>query len=448
MTADPSPAETRDPRAVPAHLAPVVGDAPVYTITDLYQGRDGVDGILKRVLGWGQPWVVGEVTDLKPRNDHLTFALRDDGARLDAFVHARIASKLGFTLENGLAIIARIRFDVFPGTGRIQGVVQELVPRDKGPRQLAFEQALGRLTAEGLLDPARKRSLPRFPRRIGIVTSSRGKAMDDLVVNLLRRWPRMSIKVWSATVQGEEAVGDLIRGIRGFNTHLPQTEVLIVGRGGGSVDDLWAFNDETLARTIAASAIPVVVSLGHTTDRSLAGLVADVDAATPSTAAELVTAVEESAVRQRLEDLERRHRAAIVRQRDELARRVLVLEGRRIFTDLRCLTERAGERLLHLRDRLPRAAAGMTLEPRHRTVLVARSLEDALRARTRDARRRFEELRLRLHGASPLAILERGYAVAERAEDGRTVRAPGDVAAGDAIRLRTHGGDIELEVTP
>lgn len=432
-----------DARAVPEHLRAVVGDAPVYTITDIYRGRNGIQ---RRVQNWGEPWIVGEVTDLKARGEHLVLGLRDEGGRLDVFIHARVAKTLGFTLENGHQVIAKIRFDVYAQTGKLQGVVSALVPRDKGPRQLAFEQALARLDAEGLLDPARKRPLPRFPRRIGIITSSRGKAIDDLVGNLVRRWPRLSIKVWSATVQGEEAVPDLIRAIRGFNTHLPDTEVLIVGRGGGSLDDLWAFNDEQLARTIAASAIPIVVSLGHTTDRSLAGLVADVDAATPSTAAELVTADEEAAVRRRLDELEARQRAAIARQRDALARRVLTLQERRIFVDLGCLTERARIRLDAAAERLPRAGAAMTAETRRRLEASERELTDAIEDRLETTRTRFDRARIRLHGTSPLALLERGYAVAERADDHRTVRGPEDVARGDALRLRTHGGDIDCEV--
>lgn len=438
------PAEAADPRAVPEHLRAIVGEATVYTITDIYQGRNGIQ---RRIQGWGEPWIVGEVTDLKPRGDHVVLGLRDGGGRLDLFIHRRIACTLAFTIENGLAVIAKIRFDVYPQTGKLQGIVSDLVPRDKGPRQLAFEQALARITADGLLDPARKRALPRFPRRIGIITSSRGKAIDDLVGNLVRRWPRLSIKVWSASVQGEEAVGDLIRGIRGFNTHLPETEVLIVGRGGGSLDDLWTFNDERLARAIAASAIPIVVSLGHTTDRSLAGLVADLDAATPSTAAELVTAVEEATVRRRLDELEARARTAIATKRDALARRLLTLEGRRIFAELGCLTERARDRLTRATERLPRAGATMTADARRRIDDVQRELGDAIDARVAESRVRFEQSRIRLHGASPLALLERGYSVAERRDDHRTIRGPGDVARGDAVRLRTHGGDIDCEVT-
>lgn len=436
------PVELTDPRALPSHLREVVGEATVYTVTDLY------NGIVRRVQAWGEPWVVGELTDLKPRNGgHLACSLRDDGGKLDLFIHARVLAALGFELEHGLGVLVRFRFDVYPQTGKLQGRVVDLVPRDKGPRQLAFEQAVARLREEGLLDPARKRALPRFPQRIGIITSSRGKVVDDLVTNLLRRRPRLSIKIWSATVQGEEAVGDLLRGIRGFNKHLPETDVLVVGRGGGSIDDLWAFNDEQLARAIAGSAIPVVVSLGHTSDRSLAGLVADLDAATPSTAAELVTALDEETVLRCFTSYEARLTTALRRKRDELAGRVHALERRRVFDDLACLTERAHDRLERLEHRLPRAGAALTLEARHRIAGVERDLGDGMRARSADARRRFEHARIRLHGASPLALLERGYSVVERASDGRTVRAPEDVTTGDAVRIRTHGGDIDCEVT-
>lgn len=435
------PVPIRDPREVPAHLQPVVGDARIYTITELY------GGVRRRVQNWGEPWIVGEVTDLKPRGAHLAFAVRDEGGKLELFCHARVLDQLGFTLEHGLAVFVRIRFDVYPPTGRIQGTVLELLPRDKGPRQLAFEQAHARLLAEGLFDPARKRSLPRWPERVGIVTSSRGKAIDDLVTNLLRRRPRLQIRVWSATVQGEEAVGDLLRGIRGFNKHLPETDVLIVGRGGGSIDDLWAFNDEQLARAVAASEIPVVVSLGHTTDRSLAGLVADLDAPTPSTAAELVTGLEEDAVRRCLDAAEARYVAAVLRQRQELERRVSALERRRIFADLRCLTERADERLDQLEHRLGRCGTAMTTRARHRWETLDRELASAIDDRLSTSRHRFEQLRLRLHGASPLALLERGYSVVERADDHRTVRGPEDAAPGTSVRIRTHGGDVSAEVT-
>lgn len=439
---NPDPASV-DPREVPEHLRSVVGDARVYTVTDLYQGRNG---IMQRVRGWGSPWTVGEITDLKERNGgHLAFGLRDEGARLDCFVHARLKDRLRFSLENGLAVIAKITFDVYPQGGRIQARIEDLLPRDKGPRQLAYEQTLAKLTAEGLLDRPRK-PLPRFPRSVGIVTSSRGKAIDDLITNMLRRWSRLHIRVWSVSVQGDDAVRDMVGAIRGFNKHLADTDVLVVGRGGGSLDDLWTFNDEELARAICGSSIPIVVSLGHTTDRCIAGMVADRDAPTPSTAAEMITSIEEISVLQRLAELERRMRGDVERHQRDLRRRVESLENRRVFRDPAALMERAGQRLSHASLRLPAAGRTLVAETRGRVDEAARTVALSMKERLRDGKEDFNSARIRLHSASPLALLERGYSVAERADDRRTIRGPQDVAAGDRIRLRTHGGDISCEV--
>lgn len=405
---------------LPAHLAAVVGDAKVYPLSEVY------NGILQRMAGWGTPWISAEITDLKPRDaGAIAFSLCDERARIDAFMSGAAVRALGFSVSDGLGVLCKVRFGVYAQGSKLQVRILELVPRDTGPRQLAYEQARARLTADGLLDRARKRPLPRYPTRVGIVTSRRGKAIDDILAVLGRRRPDLEVSIWSVSVQGSDAAVDIVAAIDGFTRLLPDTDVLLIGRGGGSADDLWVWNDERIARAIGRSTIPTVACVGHTADRSLAGLVADRDAETPSVAAELITPIERTAMDAKLDELTVRAADALQRRSVALRTRVELLGHRAVFTDPTALTEDLDRRLGQAGDTLDRAA------------------EHHVAA----ARERFDLVRVRTHAASPLGALERGFAVAQRASDGVIVRAPGDVAAGDRLRLRVHGGDIDCEVT-
>ncbi|MCK6459171.1 MAG: exodeoxyribonuclease VII large subunit, partial [Planctomycetes bacterium] len=237
---------------------------------------------------FGRVWVEGELSGVKrPQSGHVYFALKDEKARLDVVLWRSSAARLKFQPEDGLVVRVRGRLTVYAPQGRYQMEADAIEPVGAGPLQIAFEQLRKRLEAEGLFDPARKRPLPAFPRRVALVTSPSGAAVKDLIHVASRRWPPLELVVVPVRVQGAGAAEEIAAGIRladarGF-------DVLVVGRGGGSLEDLWAFNEEPVARAIFLAKTPVVSAVGHEVDVTISDLVADVRAATPSAAAELVT---------------------------------------------------------------------------------------------------------------------------------------------------------------
>ena len=257
--------------------------APVLSVSELTRQ-------IKEVIEGGFPsvWVAGEVSNLsRPQSGHVYLTLKDSGATLKAVVYRGIALRMKFDLRDGLEVIARGRLSLYMPQGNYQLTVEELQPRGIGALELAFQQLREKLFTKGYFDPKRKRPLPRYPRRIVLVTSPTGAAVRDMVEILSRRWPVAELWVCPVPVQGEGA-GLKIAEVIGRLNRVPGIDVLIVGRGGGSLEDLWAFNEECVARAIFTSQIPVVSAVGHETDVTIADLVADVRAATPSEAAERV----------------------------------------------------------------------------------------------------------------------------------------------------------------
>lgn len=412
-------------------------------------------------------WVEGEISDAKlSRQGHFYFTLKEADSALQCVCFRGAARVLRVRPENGLAVAARGKVDVYEARGQYQFVVEAMELRGQGALQLAFEQLKRKLEAEGLFEAARKRPLPALPRRIGIVTSPAGAAIQDMLSVLGRRFPGIHVRIYPSAVQGEEAPGELAAGIRYFSEN-PWADLLIVGRGGGSLEDLWAFNTESVARAIAACRIPVVSAVGHETDFTIADFVADLRAPTPSAAAELVVPLKaellealerrrsllEQACRllilqksrqlqsvgaerahatlqrrlhgvaQRLDDTEFRMRDAVRARCAGAGRRFEQIYGRLQRLDLRVRLGRMRETLQQLDQRLSQAAAGM-LRPRMSRVMV---------------------LRAQLEGLSPLAILERGYALVHQA-DGALVRNASALASGDSLRLRFARGEADARV--
>ncbi len=234
-------------------------------------------------------WVEGEVSNHRPWNGLIYFTLKDAGAQLRVIMFRTAVRRLKFALEDGMHVLARGRVSVYDQRGEYQLVCEHVEPRGLGALQLAVEQLKTRLTAEGLFDSARKRPLPVLPRKIGIVTSLEGAALHDIIRVISRRHARVHLVIRPSRVQGDGAADDLARGLAAV-AGVPGVDVIIIGRGGGSIEDLWAFNEEVLARAIAAAPVPVVSAVGHEVDWTIADGVADVRAATPSQAAELVIA--------------------------------------------------------------------------------------------------------------------------------------------------------------
>jgi exodeoxyribonuclease VII large subunit len=408
-------------------------------------------------------WVGGEVGNLRRQpSGHLYFGLKDAEASVDAVIWASTARRVRLDLRDGLEVIARGRIEIYAPRGRYQLVVQEIEPRGAGARALALQQLKERLAAEGLLDPARKRPLPFLPARIGVATSTSGAALQDFLRVVRARFPGARVVVAGCRVQGEGAAATVVAALRLLVD--AGVDVAVVTRGGGSADDLWEFNDEALARAIAACPVPVVSAVGHEVDVTVADLVADVRAATPTHAAEVVVPVRDdlaaalSALRGRLvrgargavEDRRRVLRAL----RAELAdpRRVLSDQRRRVDEAVHRLQSAAVGRLRAERSRV--VAAGESLRRREPRALLRelRRRRDAARERLaawqaatfRRESLRLERLRARLEPANVARMLRTGFALALRG--GRPLRRSADAAPGDPLRVVLGEGWLDARV--
>ncbi len=417
-----------------------------------------------------QVWVEGEISNFsRPASGHAYFTLKDERAQVRCALFRQNALRLRFAPRDGMQVLARGRLTLYEARGDYQLVLEHMEEAGEGALRRAFEELKQRLAAEGLFDAARKRPLPAMPRRLGILTSPRGAAVRDVLSVLARRFPLLEAEVLPVPVQGDGAAAE-IRAMLQRAVASGRYDVLLVTRGGGSLEDLWAFNDEALARAIAASPVPVVSAVGHEVDVSLADFAADLRAPTPSAAAELLVP-EREALATGLRQSRRRLDAALARGLATLAQRSdqAWLRLRAARPQLRL--ERGRARLDDLRHRLAAARLQALGPRRERLARVLRRLDQqhprqrlqALRQRLALAAGRLQgqperllaHRRLHLEGlgralatVSPLATLARGYAIVQRADDGRVLRSPAGAAPGDALRARLAEGVIDLVVVP
>ena len=375
--------------------------------------------------GYGNVWVEGEISNFKAYGSgHIYFTLKDDGAQLSSVIWRTSAERLKFVPDDGAKVLAHGRLSVYEPRGTYQFIVDRLEPLGVGDLAAAFEQLKRKLAAEGLFAQERKRPLPQYPRRIGVVTSPSGAALQDMMKVIFARWP-VELIVAGVQVQGDRAASEIASAIAALNRlqGSDRPDVLIVGRGGGSLEDLWAFNEEVVARAIAASAIPVISAVGHEVDFSIADFVADVRAATPSHAGEMVVPKYSDALAQ-LETL-RGALPVALQKRMELARRRL--EGIEQSYALR----HPEQRVAMLRQRLD--------DLQQRLVPMPNRLVDRLKQKA-------AALAGKLDSLSPLRVLERGYSVTRRVADGKLVDSISSVSTGDRIRTRVADGEFESEV--
>ncbi len=409
------------------------------TVTEL---NKRVHSVLEECFA--EVWVAGEVSD--PRaypSGHTYFKLKDAESQLSAVLFKGAVAGMRFTLEHGLAVTVRGRVSTYIKRGEVQLIVDHVEPAGAGALQLAFEQLKAKLAAEGLFDEARKRPLPAFPRRVGVVTSSAGAAVHDIITVLSRRWPGLLIRLLPVPVQGAEAAPRIAEAVADFNEHFPDTEVLLVGRGGGSLEDLWAFNEEAVARAIAASRIPVVSCVGHETDFTIADFVADLRAPTPSAAAELVVPDKEALLAS-VEDLGSRLAAAATAALRAAREALDALRRSPWLRDPRRIVDDRMQRVDELTGRLLGAARVAADRATERVARARPSMARSLERAGQDLRR----LMAQLDALSPLRVLERGYAIAFK-EDGTTiVRSARALKPGDALRLRVADGTLKATVTP
>jgi exodeoxyribonuclease VII large subunit len=419
-------------------------------------------------------WVEGEISNLRvPSSGHVYFTLKDANAQLAAVLFRGVAAKVNFKLKDGQQVIAFGDISVYEKSGQYQIVVRELLPKGLGVLQLAFEELKQRLAKEGLFDPARKRPLPALPQRIGLVTSPTGAAIRDFLNIIGRRFPNVHIVVNPVRVQGEGAAGEIAAAIDEFNAlHESGTlplDVIIVTRGGGSLEDLWAFNEEVVARALARSKIPTISAVGHEIDFTIADFVADVRAPTPSAAAELVVKAKQEfldllAQSQRRLDKDLRLRLAEARQRfSEFAssyvfrRPVEVIrQYQQQVDDLRHRLEQAtGVSLDEQRARLETAGEKFRLlSPQ---TLVQNWMQRIESERQRFAasfaqfwqrtRHRLEHCRAKLELLSPKSTLERGYSITRLAGTGEVVRSVTAVKQGSNISTMVLDGEFPSVVS-
>ncbi|MBE7025668.1 MAG: exodeoxyribonuclease VII large subunit [Ruminococcaceae bacterium] len=364
-------------------------------------------------------WVRGELSNFKLHySGHMYMSLKDSEGVLRAVMFRGAAQSLRFMPENGMQVLARGRVSVFPRDGAYQLYIEEMEPEGAGALSVAFEQMKAKLEKEGLFAPERKKIIPRFPSCIGVATSATGAAVQDICNILRRRWPMAKIVLHPVTVQGEGAAAEIASAIRQFNLE-KEADVLIVGRGGGSQEDLWAFNEEILARAVADSAIPIISAVGHETDFTICDFVADLRAPTPSAAAELAVPDREEVLAQ------------------------LASFGKRISSLLALSVSRKKENLLRLATRMRTQKS--RLDDLQYTVdtLTTRAV-NMITANLERGESRISENAAKLQALSPLQVLARGYTVGTK--NGQVLRSVGQVIAGDVVSLRFSDGSADCTV--
>ncbi len=431
---------------------------------------ESVRGLVERQFS--DCWVEGEISNLRsPDSGHLYFTLKEESAQIRVVMFRSSARLLRFRPENGLHVTVRGRITVYEERGELQISAEFMEPQGAGALQLAFEQLKARLQAEGLFEGARKKAIPSLPQRIGVITSPQGAALRDILNILARRHHSANVLIYPALVQGDAAAGEVMAGLCHFNDRARKAdgvEVIIIARGGGSVEDLAAFNHEGLARAVAASKIPVISAIGHETDFTIVDFVADLRAPTPSAAAELVIRSRQE-IEAQAEEMHRRLERA-VRYRLLMARQELtelaqhgafrsmmdgIHRGQQKLDERRFRLEKAERQLLEqCRRRLENASAAVRhYDARQRLASVRQQLESqianlsaAMRARLLAGRAALDRRAASLEALSPVAILNRGYALVFDAQ-GQLVKNAERLAMGDELSARLARGKVRARVT-
>ncbi len=461
---EPTRAARSEPTAAPRAAAP--RPAPARRALSVAELTDRIQGLVE--TEFFDVWVEGEISNISfPSSGHWYFSLKDDKAQIRAVVWKLATRRIRFRPRDGQQVLVRGQVRVYAPRGEYQLVVEVVEPKGKGALQQAYEDLKERLQKEGLFAPERKRPIPMLPRRIGIVTSPTCAAVQDILRVLSSRYATLEVLIYPARVQGDDAATEIVQGIRALNA-LRGLDVLIVARGGGSLEDLWSFNEEAVARALAASRLPTISAVGHETDFTIADFVADLRAATPSAAAERVVQAKHD-LSARVDGLARRLdgslrlRLARVRARVEAvtSSRVFEAERGRIRTQavgVRDLLRRAGDaarrRLERGRNQASRCAERVeafrwdrqVAQRRERADRAAARLVELLRAAVDGRRHTLAASAGKLESLSPLGVLSRGYALVRDA-GGRVVRTPADVAVGDPLRVRVAGGSLGATVT-
>jgi len=389
----------------------------VTALNEYIKGKLESDPILSRVV------VKGEISNFVNhyKTGHFYLSLKDEGGVIRAVMFRMNVQKMQFLPENGMKVVCTGRVSSYVKDGQVQLYITEMQPDGIGALYIAFEQLKKKLEAEGLFESTHKKSLPKYPRKVGIITSPTGAAVRDMINVSARRFPLVELCLYPSLVQGEGAPAQLIAGLRCFNEKYP-VDVIILGRGGGSLEELWAFNDEALAREIFRSRIPVISAVGHETDFSISDFVADLRAPTPSAAAELALP-EWGEVKRKLHNV---------------IDRMALLEENRIKS-LR------GELELLAKTRQMQNMQTLVDDRRMAILSLDRELETALEKLLQEKKSRFLQSAAKLEALSPLSVLTRGYS-ALFSDDGKPVRSKKDLKVGDRVTVRMWDGSVKAEI--
>ena len=415
----------------------------VYTVSEVTE-------LVKTALeaAFPQVWVEGEVSNCtRAASGHVYFSLKDDKSVLKAVLWKGDAQKLAFELKTGLNVVCRGRVTVYAARGDYQLSANLVEPKGKGALQLAFEQLKEKLKAEGLFDEKRKRKLPLRPRTIGVVTSPTGAAIRDILRVLERRYAKLHVILYPAKVQGEGAAAEIVAGLDALGSW-PGIDVLIVGRGGGSIEDLWAFNEEPVARAISRSPVPVISAVGHEVDFTIADFVADVRAPTPSAAAEIVTKTEqefELQVRSTAQRLGEIVRNSLRERRYAVAE----LAQRRAFPNVQMglmeLVQRVDDLDTRARNVI-RAEKQAISEHKGAALLASERLRNIVLKSLRDQKAAWERLSAALHALSPLGVLKKGYTLVWKDGGLRLARRIEDIVEDETVLVSFLKGEFSARV--
>ena len=415
----------------------------IYTVSE-------VTRMIKQELesAFPQLWVEGEISNFyRHQSGHLYFTLKDERSQLRSVMFRSMAQKVPFELEDGLQVVSRGQINVYEPRGEYQLMVEVVEPKGKGALQLAFEQLREKLKKEGLFDPKFKKKLPLLPKKVGIVTSSTGAAIVDILRTLERRFARLNILIYPVRVQGEGAADEIVEGID-YLGRLAGIEVIIVGRGGGSIEDLWAFNEEKVARSIFSCSVPIISAVGHEIDFTIADFVADIRASTPSVAAEILIEKEQS-FEERIKNLEKRmiHYQQYFLQ--EQRHQVFSLAQHRAFQNMKV-------KLLNLEQKVDdletkawntiRDTQQKIAEDRSAAFLMEEKMRGTLRGMLQHFQAQWERLSAQLHNLSPLNILKKGYALCWRDGGHYLIRKIDEVKKEEELTVSFYKGEFNCLV--
>lgn len=409
----------------------------VSALTSYLKRKFTADPYLKEV------YVTGEISNYRQRPGHQYFSLKDDGAVLNATMFKFAFQKLQFKLEPGMKVNAVGHMDLYAPNGSYSLIIDKLEPDGVGALYQAYEQLKAKLAEEGLFNQL-QRPIPRFPKKIAVITSPSGAVIRDIMTTVQRRYPIAEIVLYPAVVQGDGAVPSLTAQMTAV-AEAGDYDVLIMGRGGGSIEDLWAFNEESVARQMLTMPMPIISSVGHETDTTIADFIADQRAATPTAAAELATPVPLADLWLGIQQMQQRLVNQMQRQVVNSQERLQRLQNSYVLTQPARLYEGYSQRLDIAQQRLQQSVVTLVTQRRHQFDLIAPRLTNAMTRQTENAQQRVGRAAAGLQLVSPLAILARGYSVVE--QDGHILNSVADVTLQEDVLIRLADGQVTATVT-